>query len=116
MQSQQFTSNLLNHAMNNPAAAAAAAAAIAAGMPHMQLPGAMQGNIYDHPGMHPGGGMNGAPKPPGPGPAEMVYLGGQPHAAAAAAAAMSMMAPNPYMSNAAASSRNAAAVSVDFYY
>uniref|UniRef100_A0A1B0A0D4 Uncharacterized protein n=1 Tax=Glossina pallidipes TaxID=7398 RepID=A0A1B0A0D4_GLOPL len=89
-----------------------------AGMPHMQLPPAMQsGNIYDHPGVHPGVGMNGVgvpkPPPPGqPGPGELVYLGGQPHAAAAAA--LGMMPQNQFLSNqaaaaAAAANRNAAA-------
>lgn len=111
--------------MNNPAAAAAAAAAIAAGMPHMQMPPAMQGptaaNIYDHHGVHPGVGMNGVgvPKPPGqpgqPGPGELVYLGGQPHAAA-----LGMMPQNQYINNpaaaAAAASRNAAAVSLNVFF
>uniref|UniRef100_A0A1A9VN95 Uncharacterized protein n=1 Tax=Glossina austeni TaxID=7395 RepID=A0A1A9VN95_GLOAU len=92
-----------------------------AGMPHMQLPPAMQsGNIYDHPGVHPGVGMNGVgvpkPPPPGqPGPGELVYLGGQPHAAAAAA--LGMMPQNQFLSNqaaaaAAAANRNAAAFNV----
>lgn len=64
---------MLNHtAMGNAAAAAAAAG----GLPTMQMP--MQGaaGMYDH--LHPPSvNVNGVvPKPPGPGPEQLVFLGG----------------------------------------
>ncbi|XP_030374161.1 maternal protein pumilio-like [Scaptodrosophila lebanonensis] len=114
-QQHQYNSNLLSHAMNNPAAAAAAAAAALGHMP--QYPQSAAGSMYDHGGLHPGMNGGGMPKPLGgpgsgqlgPGPQDFVYMGGQPHAAAVAMGGALMPQQNQYMNNSvAAANRNAA--------